>query len=90
MREIPEPGTTWVTPENLTEEQIAEARRALDNLIKLMARAAVEASARLGVEFDVDDPEVARDVMKATFEGLFLAPSRAAAGKRSARNRTAR
>jgi hypothetical protein len=55
-----------------------------------MARAAVDASIRLGIEFDVDDPEVARDVMKATFEGLFLAPSRAVAGRRSARKRTAR
>ncbi|HEX9963821.1 MAG TPA: hypothetical protein VGB04_02425 [Allosphingosinicella sp.] len=90
MTEVPEPDTRWVTPKNLTEEQIAEARRALDNLIRLMARAAVDASIRLGVEFDVDDPEVARDVMKATFEGLFLAPSHPAAGKRSARKRTAR
>ena len=66
------PQTTWVTPENLTEEQLAEGRRALESLIKIMARATVDACDRLGIEFDMDDPEVARDVMKAAFEGLFL------------------
>ena len=66
-----EPRTTWVTPVNLTEEQIAEARGALESLIKIMARASVDAFHRLGIEFDMDDPEVAGDVMKATFEGLF-------------------
>lgn len=67
-----EPQTRWVTPENLTEEQIAEARRALESLIKIMARATVDACDQLGIRFDMDDPEVAREVMKATFEGLFL------------------
>lgn len=71
----------WVTPENLTEEQIAQGRQALENLIRHMARAAADASIRLGIEFDMDDPEVARDVMKATFEGLFRTPSRTAARK---------
>jgi hypothetical protein len=67
-----EPQTRWVTPENLTEEQMAEARRALESLIKIVARATVDACEKLGIQFDMDDPEVARDVMKATFEGLFL------------------
>lgn len=74
-----EPQTRWVTPENLTEEQIAEARHALESLIKIMARATVDACDRLGIEFDMNDPQVARDVMKAAFEGLFCskpAPSR--------------
>jgi hypothetical protein len=53
-----EPLTRWVTPENLTEEQIAEARRALESLIKIMAPATVDACDRLGIEFDMDDPEV--------------------------------
>ena len=66
-----EPHTTWAPPENLTEEQVAEARRALENLIKMTARATADACDRLGIEFDMDDPEVARDVMKATFEGLI-------------------
>lgn len=73
------PQTRWVTPENLTEKQIAEARLALESLIKIMARITVDACHRRGIEFDMDDPEVARDVIKATFEGLFLskpAPAR--------------
>ena len=69
-----EPQTTWVRPGNLTEEQIAEARRPLEDLIRIMARATVDACDRLGIEFDMDDPEVARDVMKATFDRLFLSP----------------
>lgn len=36
-----------------------------------MARATVDACHKLGIEFDMDDPEVARDVMKATFAGLL-------------------
>lgn len=64
------PHTTWATPENLTEEQLAEGRRELENLIKIMARATADACDRLGIEFDMDDPEVARDVMQAAFEGL--------------------
>ena len=81
-----EPHTTWVTPENLTEEQVADARRALESFIKIMARATVDACDRLGIEFDMDDPEVARDVMKATFEGLFLPkPASPRGGKKAAR-----
>lgn len=76
-----EPQATWVTPENLTEEHVEEARRALEGLIKIMARATVDACDRLGIEFDMDDPEVARDVMKATFDGLFC--SEAASSGRS-------
>lgn len=79
------PQTTWVTPENLTEEQLAEGRRALEYLIRIMARATADPCERLGIEFDMDDPEVARDVMKATFEGLLL--SKAAPRRR--RNKAA-
>ena len=81
-----EPQTRWATPENLTEEQIAEARRALESLIKIMARATVDACHKLGIEFDMDDPAVARNVMKATFEGLFLSrPARPGRSRRPAR-----
>jgi hypothetical protein len=63
--------TNWATPDNLTDEQIAEGGRAFEDLIKVMARASARASHRLGIRFDMDDPEVARDVIKATFDGLF-------------------
>ena len=67
-----EPVTRWVAPENLTDEQIAEARRALEDLAKLLGRASANACHELGISFDMDDPQVARNVMMATFEGLLL------------------
>ena len=72
MTKRSEPVTRWVTPENPTDEQIAEARRALDELAKLLGRASARACYELGITFDMDDPQVARDVMMATFEGLVL------------------
>ena len=65
-----EPVTRWVAPENLTDEQIAEARHALEDLAKLLGRASAKACHELGITFDMDDPQVARDVMMATFEAL--------------------
>ena len=67
-----EPVTRWVAPKNLTDEQIAEARRALEELAKLLGRASANACHELGISFDMDDPQVAREVMMATFEGLVL------------------
>lgn len=75
-----EPVTRWVAPENLTDEQIAEARRALEDLAKLLGRASAKACHELGVTFDMDDPQVARDVMMATLEGLVLSRPRARKG----------
>lgn len=72
-----EPVTRWVAPENPTDEQIAEARRALEELAKLLGRASAKACHELGITFDMDDPQVARDVMMATFEGLVLSHPRA-------------
>ena len=72
-----EPGTRWVAPENLTDEQIAEARRALEDLAKLLGRASARACHELGITFDMDNPQVARDVMMATFDGLFRSHPRA-------------
>ena len=72
MAKCNEPVTRWVAPENLTDEQIAEARRALEDLAKLLGRASANACHELGISFDMDDPQVARDVMMATFEGLLL------------------
>lgn len=66
--------TFYVAPERLTDEEIATAKSAMENLVRHLARVAAKTCHELGIEFDMDDPEVARDVMKATFEGLFLAP----------------
>lgn len=66
-----EPETKWVVPGNLTEEQIADARRALEDLVKQLARISARACHELGITFDMDDSEVARDVMKMTLEAVF-------------------
>ena len=76
-----EPDTRCVVPENPTDEQIAEARRALEELAKLLGRASAKAFHELGITFDMDDPEVARDVMIATLEGLVLSHPRARKAK---------
>ena len=72
-----EPETRWVAPENLTDEQIAEARLALEDLAKLLGRASANACHQFGIIFDMDDPQVAQDIMMATFEGLVLSHPRA-------------
>ena len=65
-------GVTLIAKENPSEAEMAEARQAWENLITLLARTAANAAHRLGIELDMDDPEVARDILEATFEGLFL------------------
>ena len=64
------------------EEEVAEAREAILRLARAMGRASAAAAHRLGIDFDMDDPQVARDVMMATFEGLFLSGSRRPPRKR--------
>lgn len=63
-------GVRHVVPEDLTPDQIAEAREALFELAGTLARAAATASHELGIAFDMDDPQVAGDVITATFEAL--------------------
>lgn len=84
-----EPETKWVVPENLTEEQIADARRALEDLVKQLARISARACHELGIRFDMDDPEVAREVMKMTLEAvLYSKPQgRTKRSKRQVANR---
>ena len=71
-----EPQITYVVPKYLTEEQIAEARQSLTELARLLGRASAKACHEIGITFDMDDPQVARDVMMATFDGLFLSHPR--------------
>ncbi len=70
-RQAGDPHTFYVAPERPTDEEIAKARSALENLAKLLASASAQACHKLGIEFDMSDPQVACDVVKATFEGLF-------------------
>lgn len=62
----------YIVRDNLTDEEIAESRRALEDLARILGRASAEACHRLGITFDMDDPQVAREVMMATFEGLVF------------------
>ena len=67
--------TIWLERGNLSEEERAEACRGAEGLIKSIARVTVDACTKLGVEFDMDDPEVARDVFGAVIDGLFKSPA---------------
>ena len=62
--------TRFVAPADLTNAEIAEARRALEDLAKILGRASAEACHKLSISFDMDDPQVARDVIMAALEGL--------------------
>ena len=67
-----EANVRYVVPENLTEEQIAEAKETLHDIARLLGRVSAQVCHKMGIQFDMDDPEVAREVMKLTFEGMFL------------------
>jgi hypothetical protein len=58
---------------------MSEPPSELIELAKVLARAAADAEHKLGIKFDIDDPEVARDLLIATFEALVF--SRPAQGK---------
>lgn len=78
-----QPETRWIVPENLTEEEVAEGQKALEDLAKLLGRKSAEACIRLGITFDMDDPQVAHEVMLATFDALFLPQARRPATKQT-------
>lgn len=67
-----EPQVIYRMAENLTEKEIAEAHQSLMDLARILGRATAEACHKLRINFDMDDPRVARDVMVAAFEGLAL------------------
>jgi hypothetical protein len=67
-----EPDVHYVVPEDLTEEQIAKAKEKLHDLARALGRVSAQVCHKMGIRFDMDDPEVAREVMKLTFDGIFL------------------
>ena len=67
-----EPDVHYVVPEDLTEEQIAKAKETLHDIARLLGRVSAQVCHKMGIQFDMDAPEVAREVMKLTFEGMFL------------------
>jgi len=70
-----------VVPESLSEEQIADTRRALEDLARALGRISARVCHEMGIQFDMDDPEVAREVMKMPFEGLFYSSPRSSRGR---------
>lgn len=77
-----EPDVRYVVPENLTEEQVAEAKERLHELARLLGRISANACHELGIQFDMDDPEVAREVMKMTFDAVFYSSTPSSRAKR--------
>ncbi|WP_158703025.1 hypothetical protein [Allosphingosinicella vermicomposti] len=78
-----QPETRWTVSENLTPEDIVEARRVVEELAKLLGRRTAQFCVERGIHFDMDDPQVAREVMMAAFDGLFrLQPRPRTAAKR--------
>lgn len=80
-----EPHVRYVVPENLTEEQIGEAREKLHDLARALGRVSAQVCHKMRIKFDMDDPEVAREVIKMTFEGLFYSSPAPSRGRRKAR-----
>lgn len=85
-----EPDVRLIVPEKLTDQQVADARRALEELAKALGRVSAQVCHKMGIQFDMEDPDVAREVMKLTFEGLFLSaprkPQRAAKSRKKGVN----
>lgn len=52
------------------------AIRARDGLIATIAQTSARAAYDIGVEFDVDDPRVARWLILTTFEGMFMSSAK--------------
>jgi hypothetical protein len=73
---VPDQETRWIVPENLTPEDVAEARRVVEELAKLLGRRTAQFCVERGIHFDMDDPQVATEVMMAAFDGLFRLPPR--------------
>lgn len=67
-----EPDVHYVIPEKLTEQELAEAKEKLLDLATALGRVSAQVCHKMGIQFDMDDPEVAREVMKLTFDGMFL------------------
>ena len=69
-----------------SEAEAAEAKRLLLELAGALGRQAARAAHKARIQFDMDDPQVARDVLMATLESHF--PAAQAAAKRLRRGRT--
>lgn len=64
--------TNRLKPEAGEAAELAAAREQLMELARILGRAGAEAAHRLGLQFDVNNPEGARDLLLATFQGVLL------------------
>ncbi len=58
------------------EAAAAETHEALFDFVRVLARATARASVQAGVRFDIDDPDVAREIIMVTFDALVRTPPR--------------
>ena len=75
-----------MVPENLTQEQIAEARERLKAFACSLGRISAKVCHDMGIQFDMDDPDVAREVMRLTFDALFYSAPLDRSTKKAARS----
>lgn len=80
-----EPDVRYIVPDKLTEEQIAEPKEKLHELARALGRVSAQVCHKMGIRFDMDGPEVARDAMKLTIEGRFYSPPRTPPRRRKTR-----
>jgi hypothetical protein len=59
-----------------TDDELLEARALVRELAGILGSASAEASYKMGVRFDVDDPQVAKDLILASFDAMFLTKPR--------------
>ena len=57
-------------------DEMKDAQGALEGLVRLIAGVSANAACNLGVDFDVEDPRVARWLMITTFDSIFMPKSR--------------
>jgi hypothetical protein len=67
-----EPDVRYVVPADLSKEDVAEARKALEDLARGLGRISARVCHEMKIRFDMDNPEVAREVLTITFEAMFL------------------
>lgn len=63
-----------------------ETQEALKGIARYLARISAQVMVENNIQVNMDDPEVAREMLQATFDAVFLSGTRPANRKRSRRN----
>ena len=73
-----------ITPPDSSWDRLPpERQEALKNLARHLARISARVMAEKNIEVNMDDPAVAREMLQATFDAVFLSGSRPASRKGS-------